>query len=129
MVLKDIINKLLGNYQREILNVIGMFNSTYGIKNPSKYWRIGKIDRIGFLDITKMVEYTLHGGGVTVEFDKGKLVSFDFDQNDDYTFDPYKFQLFIETDESINIDKTSIIKFIENNELNVIKNNGRWELV
>lgn len=88
---------LLEQFEDRIQKVIDGFVQKFGVRNPLGLWRNGFIDRIGFLDNQETIEYSLHGAGCTVEFSDGAIVSFDFGLKQEYTFDRFKFNVFLES--------------------------------
>jgi hypothetical protein len=95
MVLTEKTNQLLDNYKTNINIVVDLFIANFGVKNPTKKWRNELIPRTGYLDKKKSIEYSLHGAGCTVEFANEKIVSFDFDKDDKFVLDKYKFWMFV----------------------------------
>lgn len=127
MVNKDIINKLLNEYEKNICSVVTLFNEKFNTSNPVKKWRNGEIQRIGFLDDKKLIEYSLHGAGCTVEFQDKCIVSFDFDVTDQYTFDLFKFKIFIESVNEYEKYSSIVDDFFNNIEVK-IKNKKNWAI-
>lgn len=84
-------------YETQIKTVIDYFNSKFGTQNPIRKWRNGLIERTGYLDDEKQIEYSLHGAGCTVGFNNGEIISFDFSEDGGYDFDAFKFKIFIES--------------------------------
>jgi hypothetical protein len=109
MVLNIII--LLKLYEYSILEVIDLFVLNFNERNPTKLWRNGSIERIGYLGVSRVIEYSFNGAGCTVSFPDGRIVCFDFDINNDYYFNKFKFLIFIESI-GINVDN-SLYKVID----------------
>lgn len=93
--------RLLADYGKDIRFVIQLSEKRFGIPDAIRQWRSKQLDRTGFLDAARTIEYAMHGAGCTIEFENGKLVSFDLDERGSYCFDPWKFKLYTE---SVGVD-------------------------
>jgi hypothetical protein len=114
MVEIEEVQTLLDIYVNKINVVLQFFFNLFNFKNPSKLWRRGLVNRIGYLDEKKQIEYSFHGAGCTVEFENGEIISFDFLEDDTFTFDLFKFETFV-LDKIEN--KESMISFFQKIEL------------
>lgn len=84
-------------YESLIRKVIGMFVHSFGQPNPGPLWRQGKIERIGTAGPNGEVEYSLHGRGCSAELDN-KHISFDYDQDANFVYTPFKFMMLLPED-------------------------------
>lgn len=91
---------VLENFESLIEEIIKLFNQKFGEGNPLKKWRNGLVERVGFLGVDNSIEYSFHGAGCTIEFNDGRIVSFDFDENGMYVYSIFKFKLYL--DSSLN---------------------------
>jgi hypothetical protein len=96
---------LLADYSQDIRLVIQLLEERFGIPDAIRQWRSKQLDRMGFLDGARTIRYGMHGAGCTVEFKKGKHVSFDLDELGNYCFDPWKFKRYTE---SVGVDCDSL---------------------
>lgn len=116
MVQAEKINQLLDNYKKNISIVVDLFISNFGVKNPIKKWRNELIPRTGYLDKKKSIEYSFHGVGCTVEFANKEIISFDFDKEDKFILDKYKFWIFVNSGNEPKEIKDHIEDLINNKE-------------
>jgi hypothetical protein len=123
MVQIEEIQVLLDSYVERIQEVIQIFMNCFGHKNPTKLWRQGLIDRTGFLDEKKQIEYSLHGAGCTIEFPNEEIISFDFLEDETITFDLFKFENYVLG--KIR-NKESVIGFVKKMEL--YQEKGEWKI-
>jgi hypothetical protein len=93
--------RLLTDYGKDIRFVIQLLEERFGIPDAIRQWRSKQLDRTGFLNVAKTIQYGMHGYGCTVTFKKGKLVSFDLDEMGSYCFDPWKFKRYTK---SVGVD-------------------------
>jgi hypothetical protein len=119
MVQLNKIQECLDAYENKIMRVIIMFVDKYKCKNPTQLWRNEIIERTGYLDNSHKISYAFHGAGCSVEMSDGTMISFDFDENNNYLFDTFKFQLFIESAPEFSNEKETIIAFIDAHNLEV----------
>ncbi|WP_219161619.1 DUF6896 domain-containing protein [Hymenobacter profundi] len=84
-------------YGEDVRLVIQLFQERLAATSPVYAWRSGRLDRTGFLDTEQTMGYALHGAGCTVEFNERKLVSFDWDETGNYSFDAWKFKLYTDS--------------------------------
>ena len=89
--------RLLALYREDIRLVLSLFQQRFGPGNPVHAWRQGRLDRVGHLDGEQTMEYSLHGGGCTVELPGATCVSFDWEDTSTPSFDPFKFQVYVES--------------------------------
>lgn len=127
MVQIKILNNFLTQYESKINIVIDYFTENFGVKNPTKKWRNGLINRTGFLDKEMQVAYSFHGAGCTAEFNSGEIVSFDFDEVDEYSFDVFKFKLFLESNPEFNDYISSLDDTID--QIEIIRINNNFEVI
>jgi hypothetical protein len=99
------VSRLLADYSQDIRLVMQLLEEHFGIPDSIGQWRSKQLDRTGFLDGAKTICYGMHGAGCTVEFKKGKYVSFDLDERGNYCFDPWKFKRYTE---SVGVDCDSL---------------------
>lgn len=127
MTMRSLLEQYLALYDSRINMVIDMFIDKFGVRNPGRNWRLGLIDRTGFLDENNLIEYSFHGGGCTVWIASKETISFDFLEDDDYHFDNYKFFLFLQ---SINIplEHEHLLGITDNLTLYVEKADGHFLL-
>jgi hypothetical protein len=127
MVQIEKINRFLNIYEDYIIVSINYFIENFQVKNPNSKWRNGLVKRTGFLDKDSKIEYSFHGVGCTIEFNNGEIVSFDFSENDDYSFDFFKFKVFLETNSQLDISNLNLEDIFK--EFEVKKINGRFVMV
>ena len=97
MLSESEISRLLASYGKDVRLIIRLFKDQFATTNPVHAWRSEQLNRVGFLDAEKTIEYVMHGAGCSVEFKDGKLVSFDWDTTGSYYFDPWKFKLYADS--------------------------------
>lgn len=95
--MRDEITIIMLAFEDEISEIIRLFNMKFHTRNPLKIWRNGLIEKNGYLDFSKETEYSLHGAGCTVEYNNGKLISFDFDEEDNFCYSPFKLMLYAQS--------------------------------
>ncbi|MCC9608960.1 hypothetical protein LOC68_07640 [Blastopirellula sp. JC732] len=84
----------LEEFESLIREVIAIFVHQFGRANPGSLWRKGEIERIGLAGPNEEVEFSIHGRGCTVLF-KNAHLSFDYDQQGDIVYTPFKFLLYL----------------------------------
>lgn len=89
--------RLLANYGKDVRLVIQLLEERFGVPDAIRQWRSKPLDRVGFLDMEENIQYALHGAGCTIEFQDGKLVSFDLSETGGYDFDAWKFKRYTES--------------------------------
>ena len=94
---------LLADFEKEIEGVIALFQKKYGTKTPHKLWIDGKIERVGFLDENKNIEYSLNLSGCGVEFNGQKDISYDIDSSGIFLYGSYNFLMYLESIEFTNV--------------------------
>jgi hypothetical protein len=123
MVQIDEIQILLDLYVSRINLTLQLFIKKFNVKNPCKlYWQ-GLVNRKGFLDVEKKIEYSLHGSGCTVEFDNGDIISFDFLEDDSTTFDLFKLETFVSERITASNELANLFQKIE-----LYKEGEKWQL-
>lgn len=127
MLQETLISQYLDLYDSKINMVLSLFVEKFGLRNPVKKWWNGLIDKSGYLDAYNQVEYFFHGGGCSVYLANEEVVSFDFDENDDYGFDNFKFLLFLESTHTLREHKP-LLENIDSLTLDVGKRDGRFVL-
>ena len=90
---EHLFEQLVG-FEACIRQAIALFDRTFGVSNPCPRWRQGAIARTGVIG-ERNYEYSLHGRGCTVDID-GKTVSFDFDQDNNFVYSPFKFLSYLD---------------------------------
>lgn len=127
MVLETLIGQYVELYDSRIHMIIQLFTDKFGEGHHLGMFWNGLIDKTGYLDADHQIEYSFHGGGVSVYFADEEVISFDFDGNNGYSFDDFKFCLFIESTNALKEYK-SIIKDIYSLKVHVKKHNGHFVL-
>lgn len=117
----QLIQNSLSVYEEAIKKVINLFEEKFHVPNPLSMWRNGFIERVGYLDSDNNIEYSLHGAGCTIVLKDDTIISFDFGTSDNYTFDVFKFKVFVETSPLLIENRDFILSEIESGKLTV-----RW---
>ena len=114
----------LSEFEFQIRDVISRFKTSFGDTTPNHLWRSGRIERTGFLDADKRIEYSFHGAGCTVDLN-GKIVSFDFDLGGQFCYTAFKFFLFL-NDEAVDENDLSkaFVELVEQGTMTHIPNRG-----
>jgi hypothetical protein len=115
------IEYLLELFLSRINTILNAFSTNFGEINPIYKWRNNLIERTGFLDKEKTIEYSFHGAGCTIEFPNGEIVSFDFLDSQRFTFDLFKFKLFVLSKLSHEDEIEKLFQSIE-----LLKENNCW---
>ena len=71
---------LIDEYQARVREAVSLFQKYKGLETPA-YWRLAGLERIGFLDPDKTIEYRFHGVGCWVGLPSG-AVDWDFGRGD-----------------------------------------------
>lgn len=120
------LNSFLISYEAKINTILNLFKHEFGVKNPQAKWRHGLIPRTGTLKGDCEMNYSFHGAGCTVEYFDNEIVSFDFFE-DTYSFDLFKFKLFIESNPSVRIDESDLDLILKNIEL--VKSENGYKII
>jgi hypothetical protein len=118
------IQSLLELYVEIINNITRQFLIKFGKVNPSKLWRQGSIERTGVLDNGK-TKFSFHGSGCTIEYEDGVIVSFDFLENDTFTFDLFKFENFVLS--KLPNEDVSISEIFQ--KIKLYSDCGQWKII
>ena len=74
--MQELLLQLIQEYQAKVSEAALMLRTSLKLENPM-YWRQGKIDQHGFLDLESRVAYYFHGSGCRVSLPSGD-VDWDF---------------------------------------------------
>jgi len=71
---------LINQYQARIQEAVSLFQKYKDLETPV-YWRLNGLERIGFIDPDKTIEYRFHGVGCWVKLPSGEI-DWDFGRGD-----------------------------------------------